>query len=228
MKIETKVNKHTFTIAFALYSLCQFNARSAELEKLTIGLPDGVYLIERVIYAPPRYFDREKDAKAFLQETKTNPGAITPQTEYFKSYVSKQGFVLHQLKQIRDGEYQPNGNLLASVSQRAYWAFEETANRVTVITNVIGLQGGGPIAGLLQTAELLQEELSDLGLNKIDWSSVKYNKDMRLTGHIKRGATFDGVTMRDTQGKITNILCDVGGAEPYALAFDISYERPTA
>ena len=220
--------KTAFVFVVILCFGWQCYAESESFEALATGLPDGVYVIERVNFMPPRRFDNEEEAKAWVEAVKKNLEIVKPEYEYFQLYLSGNDFIIHQLRQRNGGGYESNSNFLVSVSSQASWAFEETANRVTIITNLVELENAGPVTGLLETGASFCKELRNLGLSAIDLSSVKQIENNRLNGKTKQGSSFDGTVQSNAQGQITNILCKVSNAAmSYDLNFDILHNELT-
>ena len=216
-------------VIFSLFSVLSLARAETEFysytQQLAVGLTNGVYTIERENSMPPKHFTTETEAKAWMAEATKNPEIIKPLREYFQLFLaSKADFAVRQLAQKENPEeYQSNSNFFSSVSTMTAWAFEETGNRVTIVTNLIKPEDAGPIAGLLQTAAAFHEELSTLGLSVIDWSSVKQVGRDQITGFENRGRHFDAAIYRDSKERITNIICNVNGTPPYKLTFAIAY-----
>jgi hypothetical protein len=230
VKKSELVKKNLFKIAFVFFFILCFGwqcyAEPESFEALATGLPDGVYMIERVNFMPPAFFASEKEAKAWIEAVKKNPEIVKPDHEFFQLYLSGNDFIIHQLTRTDRGGYESNSNFLVSVSSKASWAFEEAANRVTIITNSVGLENEGPVAGLLKTGASFCNELRNPGLSVIDLSSVKQMGSNQFIGRVKQGGSFEGKIQSNAQGKITNIVCKVSNAAKlYDLNFDFYYDE---
>jgi hypothetical protein len=130
------------------------------------------------------------------------------------------------LIQTESGEYVPKGNFFVSVSDVSAWAFEENASRITIITNLNGLDSAGPVAGLLQTGDNFCKELKEMGFGKLDLSSIKQVGSNAIAGKDIKGNLFDGEMQRNDQGQITNIISKMAStSKNYELNMDISQNK---
>lgn len=226
------MKKILLKIAFISFVIFFFNwqcrAKSELFETLTNGLQDGTYVIETVNFMPSPIFDSEKELLAWLEAVKKNPEMVKPEHRFLQLYLSGDGFILHQLNQIDDGKYEPNGNLFLSISADSSWVFEEAANRVTIETNLVGLENAGPVAGILKAGDSYCKILRSLGLIKINSSSINQIGSNQFTGRLMQGDFFDGTIQDNAQGQITNIVCKANNAsKPYDLDFEILRDNLT-
>ena len=198
------------------------SCRGESPEELTKGLNDGIYLIERVNFTPPLRFKTRQEARAWLEKARRSPGMVKPADEVYNLYLHGNDFIVRQLQTSNGLDYSPKGNFFVSVSTNGSWAYEEFANRVTVLQNSTRRStDGGPVRGLLTTGESFASELRNLGLARIDWASIRVGQSRKSNaGEPTNKARFD------PSGEITNIFC---GAEehgtPYDKNFDIVYDQ---
>lgn|ERR1043166_8669170 len=212
---------------------CCFAAKADAENSKTLqfpSLPDGVYLIERTIFSPPKIFYSKEEAEAYIEQLKKHPeldASQSPEVSFYQFYVQQDGFVIHQVVRTNETEYVGKGNFFVSVNGKENWAFEERGHTITLITNSpnYGLADAGPIAGLLKTGQAFYDNLSALGTDIIGSPAVisKGQLDF-ITGHTKQGHPYHGEVRYDSDGRATNVLCIVeNSSNPYDLSLDISY-----
>ena len=234
LKLQTMTQAAFPTIAAFTFLICGHNAYASgggSKDESVVSLPDGVYLIERVSYAPMKMFSSEQEAKAYAEAIKKNPelrfSGLT-EDAFFQLYLEGSDFIIHQMELTNQNEYTPKKNFFVSLNKEKNWAFEESGNTVTIVTNSVRdrPEDGGPIRGLLKTGESFYEELGTLGLNVIGSPQITKQTEVDLiSGTTMQGAAYTGEMRRDSEGRPTNIVCRVDDpSRPSGLGFEIWYE----
>src|ERR1017187_391547 len=92
----------TVLILWACVSACCSRAYADADNSKTIefpSLPDGVYLIKRTIFSPPKMFDSKEKADAYLEELKKHPeleNSQPPEDSFYQLHVQADNFIIHQ------------------------------------------------------------------------------------------------------------------------------------
>jgi hypothetical protein len=187
-------------------------------------LPDGEYVIKRVLPDQPRAFETEADAQAWLEKARTSPASLVPSSEYFRLILTGSDVLVHQLRVNNGSNLVPNGNFCVSVADVS-WAFEEFANRVTILSNRFeASQSKVPVAGLLEAGLSFADELRTLGLRELASASYSDVGWSQVGGMTRRGERYAANVARDNQGRITNVLSTLSGSTEPELKIDLSWK----
>lgn len=189
--------------------------------QLQVGLPDGIYVIERRLPSKPTItFQDERLQTAIQLNTPHETGS--PYSAFFELILRGNDFVIQQMLKEQE-ELIPNGIFFASSSAKGSWAFLQKANQITILPpSTTGDDDEGPISGALGSARSFAHELRNMGLHLINWSSIKVIEDDNVTGSLSTGSSFTGRITRDANGILQGLTYRLIDASEYNITIAYS------
>lgn len=222
LNISSMLNK-TSQLCFLLL-LLGVSTSSAGFGPLQGGLPDGSYLIERILPGKPKInFPAGHPLADAIRSDNSQEGSM-PYSSFYHLFLSGDNFIIRQMVDGQD-DFVSNEIFFASISDEGSWAFVEKADRITIIPHPsTDTSEGGPISGLLASARSFSNELRFMGL-LIDWDSVKLSDDGGITGVLSQMGSFTGSVIWGENQDIKGINYKLSDGTEYNVDMRMSSDK---
>jgi hypothetical protein len=190
-----------------------------------LSLAAGDYLIKRTLPFQPRAFETEAEALAWIEAIQSRTLQEEGWSEYFRLLIQGENFVVHQMRTTNGTQFSPNMNLMVAVADVS-WAFEESANRVTIISNRFDTHHDAlPVAGLMEAGVSFASELRTFGLRELALTTAVDLDPGRIAGSTRQGKAYTARISRGPRGRVQRILGTFQGSDAADQRFDLSWSE---